>query len=1319
MMKSPLKYTFVLTLLVMLVAGASAGWWGSSLSRGITGLAVGTSEITEPNVSAEVVGSDLDRAGTQGVFEPGPSYSELETSDWRWQITLTLPSTKTISAMQITNTDHIVSDDTWSTYDQSLYPLVVFYNGKQLNSSYSQRNLGTYNAGTHTFNAYGQIEDKFTGGALVIKFSDDTTVSAKIPASALSAQPPKLALSASLVSAGEDRISATFESGAGSTNNAADWGFKVFLSTPITRSIKSMKITHPIYGEAWSSATYEGGRKLYPLAIYYNDSRLNSAYDQQLGTYNAGTHKFIIYAQTENTPFNGGVLTVTFMNGETTSATIAPSGIKPAEPSLPPVPACTSKYRKVCDANTNSVMWQDSCGKIESVAQACGTDFTCTDGTCIQIVRPNGLSASLATAREDRAGVWGVFNSGKGQNGIREDWKWSALLTLGSQKTIKSIRIKHNTYGEGWSSASDTATYDKQLYPLVVYYNGTQLNTAYDQQIGPFAAGEHKFILYGQTDSANFTGGRLLIYFTDGTSVDTQIGASDVAPPSQPPEQPSVNCADHRITNMKISANDSESMKGKLKMQYFTPYGVDTRSTITLTELAATDANTSNSRTCGIMSNCGQQQSGNEKYNCVVTTCDYPTIAGKKYKASIVDDDCPYMAYSSIEFTVPDGGGNTSTFKAYLASTNEDHAGTQGVFGPGVDFYGTLANDYHWVAKFSLDSDKYIKSILLVHNTPGEAWSTSSEKWNGKDLYPIVVLREGGQKNKRYDEKILVSKGDNTLDLYGQIESRPFAGGKMEIQFTDGTALSATIDKSGMAVVPLNVSGMSCSDTDGGVNKNVAGTIKYTSSSADRYAYTDYCINDRTIAEGVCGGNAYPAKQFVISHQKCDGSCVDGACIGATPPQPSKLLIEEFTDFECPFCARFATVTKPKILEEYGTTVGFLTKEFPLTQLHSKAWKAAEAAECARDQGRFEEYYRVLFIGQADLDISNIKNMAAKLGLDTGRFNACLDSGMKKSIVQKDYDEGISRGVSATPTFFIGSERIDGALEYGKFKEVIERQLSGNGGPSDEEVAGARFLPNIFVKTIAVSALTGEGYVEISRNNGQNTQTEKYFEGDFIKAIKGTGDYTGSEMEIKVVQVTQQSNSADYIALFELYYSYRDGNILKIVDAQKAQVGKNLKLVFRNTGTGSTGGTGTPPGAPPMPVGKCSEGETRNYKCSDGSEILWCSCLGGDWRCVQNPQSACRQQQPESACNGCADNGKCLSAGTRFGSDANVLFCDIDSKVKEQKSDGSLCQNSYECKSNSCLSGVCVNIAQQLEEQKGVLQQIVDFLSKIFKFEVK
>lgn len=159
------------------------------------------------------------------------------------------------------------------------------------------------------------------------------------------------------------------------------------------------------------------------------------------------------------------------------------------------------------------------------------------------------------------------------------------------------------------------------------------------------------------------------------------------------------------------------------------------------------------------------------------------------------------------------------------------------------------------------------------------------------------------------------------------------------------------------------------------------------------------------------------------------------------------ILIEEYFDLQCPFCKR-AEDTMRQIDAEYGGRVTRVYKHFPLTQIHPNAQKAAEAVECAREQGRFTEYKDLLFLNSYALDVPSLKRYASQMGLNSALFDSCLDGGVMAGRVQSDFNEGTSRGVSGTPSFFINGQQLVGAQPFQTFKQVIDPMLYGYVRPS-------------------------------------------------------------------------------------------------------------------------------------------------------------------------------------------------------------------------------------------------------------------------------
>jgi protein-disulfide isomerase len=155
------------------------------------------------------------------------------------------------------------------------------------------------------------------------------------------------------------------------------------------------------------------------------------------------------------------------------------------------------------------------------------------------------------------------------------------------------------------------------------------------------------------------------------------------------------------------------------------------------------------------------------------------------------------------------------------------------------------------------------------------------------------------------------------------------------------------------------------------------------------------------------------------------------------------VTIIEFSDFECPFCGRYVTQTYPQIKKDYVDTgkVRIVFRDYPLP-FHSNAQKAAEAAECADDQGKFWDMHAKLFSNQQALDVASLKKYAGELALDQTEFDECLDSGKHAAEVQQDLADGSAAGVSGTPSFFVNGMLLVGAQPYSEFKKLIDAELA-------------------------------------------------------------------------------------------------------------------------------------------------------------------------------------------------------------------------------------------------------------------------------------
>jgi protein-disulfide isomerase len=159
----------------------------------------------------------------------------------------------------------------------------------------------------------------------------------------------------------------------------------------------------------------------------------------------------------------------------------------------------------------------------------------------------------------------------------------------------------------------------------------------------------------------------------------------------------------------------------------------------------------------------------------------------------------------------------------------------------------------------------------------------------------------------------------------------------------------------------------------------------------------------------------------------------------ARGPDNAPITIVEFSDFQCPFCSR-ALGSVEQVMKAYPDKVRLVFRQFPL-DMHKEAPKAAEAALCANEQGKFWEYHDVLFQNQQQLAVEQLKQHAGNLKLDAKKFAECLDSGKMAATVKADMEAGSKVGVTGTPAFFINGVMLSGAQPFEEFKKVIDDEL--------------------------------------------------------------------------------------------------------------------------------------------------------------------------------------------------------------------------------------------------------------------------------------
>ena len=167
-------------------------------------------------------------------------------------------------------------------------------------------------------------------------------------------------------------------------------------------------------------------------------------------------------------------------------------------------------------------------------------------------------------------------------------------------------------------------------------------------------------------------------------------------------------------------------------------------------------------------------------------------------------------------------------------------------------------------------------------------------------------------------------------------------------------------------------------------------------------------------------------------------------------PKDAKVTIVEYSDFQCPFCARVYT-TLETVLKDYGDKVRFVFKNYPLSSMHPWAEDGALASECAFKQGndQFWAMYDGLFSKQGEITKENLKEKATEIasagGMDIAKFQECLDGKQALDAVKTDQSEATGLGVQSTPTFFVNGRRLNGAQTPESFKQLIDQQLGAQG----------------------------------------------------------------------------------------------------------------------------------------------------------------------------------------------------------------------------------------------------------------------------------
>ena len=157
----------------------------------------------------------------------------------------------------------------------------------------------------------------------------------------------------------------------------------------------------------------------------------------------------------------------------------------------------------------------------------------------------------------------------------------------------------------------------------------------------------------------------------------------------------------------------------------------------------------------------------------------------------------------------------------------------------------------------------------------------------------------------------------------------------------------------------------------------------------------------------------------------------------------AKVTIVEFSDLQCPYCSQFHPELK-QALQEYGTKVRWVYKQFPLDALHPQARPAAEASECVWEQKGNDGFWAFadgVFADQTNIGPALFTKLAQQQGLNMNSFDQCVQTRKYKDKVEQEYQEGVAAGVNGTPSSFVNGTPLFGAVPYAQLKAAIDAAL--------------------------------------------------------------------------------------------------------------------------------------------------------------------------------------------------------------------------------------------------------------------------------------
>jgi protein-disulfide isomerase len=192
------------------------------------------------------------------------------------------------------------------------------------------------------------------------------------------------------------------------------------------------------------------------------------------------------------------------------------------------------------------------------------------------------------------------------------------------------------------------------------------------------------------------------------------------------------------------------------------------------------------------------------------------------------------------------------------------------------------------------------------------------------------------------------------------------------------------------------------------------------------------------VAVGFGGHDFLSSLQFSFETSYTMGASADDD--PSWGPADAKVTVVEFGDFQCPYCRSWYSEVYARLATNYSNKIRFIYRDFPLSQ-HADAHSAAVAANCADEQGKYWDYFRILYSDPRGLSSSMLQTYAQAVGLNLSSFKMCIASGRYNAEIQLDMEDGERMGVNGVPAFFINGKPLSGPMTFETFQQKIDAIL--------------------------------------------------------------------------------------------------------------------------------------------------------------------------------------------------------------------------------------------------------------------------------------